>query len=162
MLPPIEELVRGKPDSLFGLRAEWPDDEEPVPEGGGWVAEYIVARGAPGQGWTAHRLMQRGGIAWSTESEAERADTLPAREIRDPSSISLGDPPRWKKSEARRPTLGGEPMTFVGEVPEPGSAETIFLFWRRPDSFKAWTQDLGAQTAEEHYALEERLNDELR
>jgi hypothetical protein len=193
MLPPIEELVRGRPDSLVGLPLEWLDDREPEPffirtfeveddavylfqakhdvsrvllDGeplgtDGHFNEYFVVTGNAEDGWTVRRLLQRGGsVAYCTPEEDEPDATVQAREIKDPSALSLGDPPRWKASAAQWPTLRGDPMIFVGQT-DPGYS-TAFLFTHGEGSYKITMSDVLSQTAAEHYALEERLDSDLR
>jgi hypothetical protein len=192
MQPPIEELVRGRPDSLVGLPLTWLDEAEPEPfllrtfevDGDpvflfeadyevsrvlldgeplgdeGHFSEYFVVTGEA-DGWMVRRLLQRGGsVAFCTPEEDERDAAVFAREIKDPAALSLGAPPRWKKSVAQWPTLRGEPMIFVGQT-EPGYS-TIFVFTDRRGSYKLTMSDTLSQTAEEHYALEERLDSDLR
>ncbi len=193
MQPPIEELVRGKPDSLSGLPLQWLNDSEPEPfqvrrfdvdgepvhlfeanydvrrallDGtplgdDGHFVEYFVVTGGPEVGWAVRRLWQRGGsIAYCTAEEDEPDAVVPARQIKDATALSLGKPPAWKRTNAWWPTLRGEPMFFVAQT-DPGYS-TPFLFTDRKGSFKITVNDIFGQTAEEHYALEERLDSDLR
>lgn len=156
---------------LFGARYELVD----VLVGGesygdGHFVEHFVAQeSSPGR-WTLDRLVQRESPTYSAAAEAD--DYVHAKTIRDPSSLSFRHAPRWKPTDALWPTRLGTPMQFVGQVALPENDVTrtvltwdvsLFLFWLRVDGhdhFKLVEHDPQAQTAEEHYADEERRETE--
>jgi hypothetical protein len=126
--------------------------------GDGYFLEYFVAEQTTGR-WSLHRLLQSVSVTYSERDE--KADYVPAVDVRDPRSLSLGEPPKWKVSEADWPTLDGKPMTFLGQVELPDSELTrrlltweitLFLFAGAAElEFKVVEQDTTAQTADEHY-----------
>jgi hypothetical protein len=138
--------------------------------GEGYFVEYFVVEEAHDGSWIVHRLRQRGSVAY-TESEESRDDPdyVQAEEITDPAAFALHTPPIWKRSEALWPTYAGTPMQFIGQIEIPdteltrnllSSGQTVYLFSAEaPDHshYKIFEQDTHAQTAEEHYELEERL-----
>jgi hypothetical protein len=77
--------------------------------------------------------------------------------------------PRWVEDEGQWPAFLGQQMLFVGQTAVPDnevaqeyslSDEMIYLFagWsERQTDFKLLSQDVGAQTAEQHYLAEELM-----
>lgn len=150
---------------LFGARYDTADaliDGSPV--GDGHIVEYFLVERAD-DAWRSRRLLQRTSVTYSEADE--RDDYAPARQI-DQAKLSLGRPPRWEsKSEAVWSTTLGNPMLFVGQsrLPENDVTRTLltwdttlYLFWLRiegSDHFKLVEQNVGEQSAEDHYAQEE-------
>lgn len=150
---------------LFGARYDTADaliDGTPI--GRGHIVEYFLVERATAA-WRSRRLLQRESVTYSEADEHH--DHAPARQI-DHATLSLGRPPRWEsKSEAVWPTILGNPMLFVGETRLPENDvtrtlltwdTTLYLFWLRiegNDHFKLVEQNVGEQSAEDHYAQEE-------
>ncbi len=96
-------------------------------------------------------------------------DGVPAREVKDPAALAPHVPPAWKASEASWPTHEGTPMHFSGQMALPKTdvtsnffswRSTFFLFYAESGDrsvYKIFEQETHAQTAEEHYELEEQL-----
>ena len=128
----------------------------------GYFLEYFVAEQRSGR-WSLHRLLQSVSVTYSEGDE--KADYVPAVDVRDPRALSLGEPPEWKVSEAVWPTSDGKPMIFLGQVELPDSeltrrlltwGITLFLFANGAElEFKVVEQDTTSQTAEEHYRNED-------
>jgi hypothetical protein len=198
-LPPITDLVSGRPTRWLGLPVVWQVSHEPVPVyigrwslpdkrdvflfgarydlaeaevGGqslapGHFVEFFAVTGG-GDRWETTRLLNRLSVTFSATDE--QGDYVPATALSDPVSRSVTEPPHWAhRSEAQWPTSDGTPMTFVGQVQLPRTPitetrltwdATFYLFWSRsdagPDTFKLVQQDPLAQSAEDHYADEER------
>jgi hypothetical protein len=131
--------------------------------GDGYFLEYFVAEQTTGR-WSLHRLLQS--VSVTSSERDEKADYVPAVDVRDPRSLSLGEPPKWKVSEAVWPTSDGKPMTFLGQLELPDSELTrrlltweitLFLFANGAElQFKVVEQDTTAQTAEDHYRHEDK------
>ena len=153
---------------LFGARYDLAEAEV----GGesfapGHFVEYFVVTSV-GSRWEAKRLLHRGSVTYS-ESE-EQGDFVAAGEVDDPRARSLAEPPRWAHpSEAVWPTANGVPMNFIGQVHLPRTPltetkltwdTTLYVFWLQSDGgrdvFKIVHQDPSAQSAEDHYADEDR------
>lgn len=150
---------------LFGARYDTADaliDGSPV--GDGHVVEYFLVERASAA-WRSRRLLQRTSVTYSEADEHD--DYAPARQI-DQAKLSLGRPPRWEStSEAVWPNTLGNPMLFVGQIRLPENEvtrtlltwdTTLYLFWLRiegSDHFKLVEQNVGEQSAEDHYAQEE-------
>jgi hypothetical protein len=135
----------------------------------GFFIEYFAVDASAYGGWSVHRLRQRGhSVLYSDRDESEQ-DYVPAKKIKDPNALSIKNPPAWKLWAADWPTCDGHPMLFLGQVTPPENqvtrerlswVHTIYLFGAvTPDGmrYKITEQDRGAQTAEEHYELEEQL-----
>jgi len=134
-------------------------------DGEGHFLEYFVLEGSSADGWVLYRLLQRASVTHSEENEP--GDYLTARDV-DAASQSVEAPPRWKASEAAWPTYAGAPMKFLGQVHLPENDVTrallnwdwnVYLFWTYANGanrFKIIDQPTDLQTAEEHYADEER------
>lgn len=149
-------------EALFDGEA-WADD--------GFLIEYFAIDKNPDGDWTAHRLRQRGHSVVHADRNEGQTDCVPAKAIDDPITLSIHEPPAWKLWVADWPTCDGKPMRFVGQVKPPDNDVTrsllvspwdvtIYLFCAPSDGgtrYKLVTQDRGAQTAEEHYELEEHL-----
>ena len=132
--------------------------------GHGFVVEYVIGTVTADALLLVHRLVQCGGDSYA--SLAEKGDSVPSRDVKDKDKLSLHGRPRWKASEARWPTLRGEPMLFVGQTYIPktrvatkylSAGVNVYVFWRRVhevDHFKIYHQRADQQTAEEHYAQE--------
>jgi hypothetical protein len=136
----------------------------------GFFIEYFAIDRNPAGGWNVHRLLQRGHSVVYSDGEEETEDCVPAAEIDDPVGLSIHEPPAWKLWVANWPTCDEKPMRFVGQVKPPENDVTrellnwlctIYLFCSTSDAgtrYKIVDQDRGAQTAEEHYELEEQLS----
>ncbi len=135
----------------------------------GFLIEYFAIDQNPSGGWNVHRLRQRGhSVVYSDRDEHEQ-DCVPAKEIADSIGLSIHKPPAWKLWVADWPTCDGKPMRFVGQVKPPENDVTrellnwlctVYLFCSTSEAgtrYKIVDQDRGAQTAEEHYELEEQL-----
>lgn len=132
----------------------------------GHFVEYFVAEEKVPESWKVHRLLQAGSVTYSDSDQ--NGDYVPARAVKDAAARSIGAVPRWKASEAQWPTFEGEPMTFHGQLSLPSSATArtlftygvnVYLFSAGQDEtrlFKIVDQQSKFQTAEEHYAEEER------
>ena len=123
-------------------------------------------------------------VQTSTISERHlwQHDTIPYCEVDDPGNYQCVDmmskkdfryiwrKPRWKPSEASWPCTNSKPMLFVGQVLVRENDVTrqyftwdtvIFLFVDEIDvgvmRFSIFTQDIGIQTAEDHYKAEELM-----
>jgi hypothetical protein len=131
--------------------------------GDGYFLEYFVAEQTTGR-WSLHRLLQSVSVTYSEGDE--KADYVSAFDVGDPRSLSLGEAPKWKGSEAVWPISDGKPMTFLGQVELPDCELTrrlltwdiaLFLFASGAElQFKVVEQDTTAQTAEDHYGLEDK------
>jgi hypothetical protein len=157
---------------LFGARHPMADfliDGESWGDDGHFIEYFAIDQSANGR-WNVHRLRQRGhSVLYSDRDESEQ-DCVPAKQIADPIELSLDEPPAWKLWVADWPTFDGKPMLFLGQVKPPENDVTRELFtWIStaylfcavtPDGmrYKISEQDRGAQTAEEHYELEDRLS----
>ena len=138
----------------------------------GFFIEYFAIDANPAGGWAVHRLLQRGHSVVYSDRDEETEDYVPAAEIDDPIGLSIHEPPAWKLWVANWPTCNEKPMRFVGQVKPPENDVTrellnwlctIYLFCSTSDAgtrYKIVDQDRGAQTAEEHYELEEQLSRE--
>jgi len=148
-------------DCLVGGES-WGDD--------GHFIEYFAIDENTDGGWNVHRLRQRGhSVLYSDRNENDQ-DYVAAKEIDDPIGLSLDKPPAWKLWVAEWPTCEGKPMLFLGQVKPPENdvtrellnwITTIYLFCAvtsKEMRYKIAEQDRGAQTAEEHYELEEKLD----
>ncbi len=134
---------------------------------GGYFVEYFVAEEKAPESWKVHRLLQRGFSVTHSDSD-QNGDHVAAPTVKDAAARSTGAVPRWKASEAQWPTFGGEPMTFHGQLALYDSpvARTLFTWGMNvylfsavnggDRVFKIVDQDAKLQTAEEHYADEER------
>ena len=198
-MPPIDELVVGRPSSWVGMTIKWSSTSNPIPVfldsfvtpqaaaadrvflfgarydlaealvGGeslapGYFVEFFVIRRGSNT-WNLHRLLQRKSVTFSATDET--LDYLDARSVNDPNKVSVNRAPHWKVSDAVWPTNRGVPMMFLGQVAPPETTLTrslfmwgsdVFLFWDGRsglDVFKLVQQDIGAQTADEHYDAEE-------
>ena len=131
-------------------------------DAGFFVVFYIVEVAASKANvWT---LSQTDSPVFSDRSE--RGDYLPAGKVGKKAVSLTGVLPVWKKSEAIWPTVNGMPMDFVGstdlldtEIHRACATtnERIFWFSATDDGnvrFKAVTQQIKFQSAEDHYASE--------
>jgi hypothetical protein len=167
----LQRDAKGDKVYLFGARhpmgdclidgESWGDD--------GFFMEYYAIDERPTDGWNVQRLRQRGHVVYSDRDE-DQPDCIPAKEVDDPVGLSIQKPPAWKLWVADWPTCDGKPMLFLGQVKPPKNEVTeellewvctLYLFCAEAAEgmrFKLVTQDRGAQTAEEHYELEEQLS----
>lgn len=170
----VDQFSLLQPDSpdvrdayLFGMRIELLGAElDGALMGEGYVVEFLVLEMSANRESCAHRLRQQSSVTFSDLDEPK--DYLPAASIGNAAKFSTGEKPKWKGLVAVWPTIGGQPMIFVGQVTLRENAITrslltwdavVYLFWL-PTSvgsrFKIVTQKPSEQTADEHYALEER------
>ena len=169
-IPPHEDRAGCLDVFLFGFRLELDRaafSDFPVPDC--HFVEYAVVE-LPSR--KTHWLSQR---MYNTtySSLFEKKDCMPATQVKRVGELSLDRRPRWKKSEAEWATYQGQPMKFVGQIDLPENNVTrkfltwdksVFVFWQPScaDSvYKITTQSISAQTAEEHYAMEQEEFDKL-
>ena len=154
---------------VFGFRLDLDKSDFSDDTYGGFFVEYAVVE-FPSE--KTHWLSQR--MDNTTYSSLyEKKDCMWAYEIKRVDELSLGSRPRWKKSEAEWATFQGNPMRFVGQIDLPENNVTrkfftwdksTFLFWQPSATgsvYKITTQNISAQTAEEHYAKEQEEFDKL-
>ncbi len=149
---------------LFGYRLDLTKVEyleDPLPPGGHCL-EFQLVEYHSSKLRRIHHLRQWHGPVYA-QSRAH-CESVMARDLKQ--APSAGPSPRWKRSQAVWPIHAGTPMTFVGQSTLPdkkvtrehlSAGYTVFLFgWFSDEGncFKLTMQDLGAQTAEEHYAEE--------
>jgi hypothetical protein len=163
--------VDGEKVYLFGARQPMRDC---VVDGESWgvdgfFMEYYAIDANPGGGWNVHRLRQRGHSVVYADRDEDEEDCVQAKTIADPIVLSIRKPPAWKLWAAEWPTCDGKPMRFVGQVKPPKNevteellewVSTLYLFCAQSAEgtrYKLVKQDRGAQTAEEHYELEDQL-----
>ena len=155
---------------VFGFRLDFDRAEFsdfPVPNS--YSVEYAVVEFPSG---TTHWLRQwKDNVAYS--SLYEKNDCINATEIKRVDELSLGARPRWKKSEAEWAKYQDQPMKFVGQIDLPENDltrkfltwdQSTFVFWQPSGAgsvYKITTQSISAQTAEEHYAMEQEEFDRL-
>lgn len=129
--------------------------------GEGHFVEYFVAV-QRSEGYSLQRLLQTRSVTYSDGDE--KGDYLPAAAVSDQARLSLHAAPDWKASEAVWPTIGNDPMLFVGQIDLSETEITrrfltwdvsVFLFMSRhePARFKVVEQH-GFQAADEHYRNE--------
>src|SRR5712691_683626 len=113
-LPPIQQLIVGRPTSVWGMPVEWSSTAalRTRRRAGGrrvpWRRSLRrVLRRSRVAGWPldAARLVQRESPTYSAAAEAD--DYVDAATIRDPSSLSIRHAPRWKPTDAVWPTRLG-------------------------------------------------------
>jgi hypothetical protein len=157
---------------LFGARYPMSEvlmDGEPFASDGHVLEYYLLDRGKDGH-WTLHRLHQRGSPGTVAYAEVDdSAEDIPAIDIEDVAALSVGSAPAWNATEASWPTYRGSPMRFVGQIHLPETdvtrdwlawGQTVYVFATEgPDQahYKIFMQQTSAQTAEQHYALEDEL-----
>src|SRR5206468_10494678 len=111
---------------LFGARHPMGDclvDGESWGDDGHFI-EYFAIDQKPEGTWNVHRLRQRGHSVLYADRDESEEDCVPAKTIRDPTALSLGQPPAWKLWVADWPTCGGHPMLFLGQVKPPENEVT--------------------------------------
>ena len=168
-IPPGQDRSGPLDVYVFGFRLDFDRaafSDFPVPHV--YFVEYAVVE-FPSE--TTHWLKQRNSTTYS--SLDEKKDHIAAAEIKRVAELSLAPPPRWKQSEAEWATHQGQPMRFVGQIDLPENDVTrkfltwdksVFVFWqpiRAGSVYKITTQSISAQTAEEHYAMEQEEFDGL-
>jgi hypothetical protein len=120
---------------------------------GAYLTEFVVVER---RALRLHRLLQQTSMTFC-EGVGEPEDYLsydsrsqwPTQDVM----------PEWKAEEAVWPTSDGRPMLFLWQVADVVLTENIYLFWAKTGTsscYKIVTQMTGLQTAEEHYAREER------
>lgn len=149
-LPPIQELISGRPTSCFGMEVSWPSMEDPTPvfvesfelqEGRRayvFGARYDIAGAlfdgdSLGDGHIVEYFVVTPGLgSWRCarlmqhedvvySATLEPAGHVPAGEV-DAPERSMGEPPRWiSRTAAIWPTHGSEPMLFVGQAALPAN-----------------------------------------
>lgn len=143
-------------------RARCGDNDERMP---GFIVEYQVVEFGPKGRSSAriHRLLQRDDVMYVAQDGIGEFDVcdLRAQEI---AANSMGRPPAWKPEDATWPTHEGALMKFVGRwkvrLREHGANDYAFLFTAHVGDgavFAAFKQRIAYQSAEDHYALEEKL-----
>ena len=135
-----------------------------------WRAEYLVLERATSDAPRAHHLAQHNHSIFykaaddpctSEAADMLKKDNMPCASRR----------PRWKLSEASWPVFEGNPSLFLGQlyVPETpttkerfGWDEAVFVFGSLVAGvlrLQIYSEDMSAQTAEDHYRLEEMIAD---
>ena len=155
-----------EPRELFIFAAKIPVPHPKYPNA--WRMEFLVRETTPSGLIFEHHLFQNRSIFFEREDdrgEGASADMLKPKDIRH-----LRRRPKWKVSGAGIPVGQGGLYHFVSQFyisTNPSTlkylcaGDAIFLFAeaRSNDalSIKIFSQDMSAQTAEEHYRLEEMM-----
>ena len=117
-----------------------------------------------------HHLQQTDTVTYSINYESDDELFVSEMSKAQINSLSVNSVPNWKPRDAVWPTLDDEPMSFLNQFPiikSPvtkeflTSNETVYLFWSETDNgsaFKITTQDTIYQSADDHYALENKLH----
>jgi hypothetical protein len=129
----------------------------------GFILQYIVIEFVSKDYPVIHILRQHRTPIYSVIPEGK--DWLWASDLEGLKS-NIKYAPKWEESEAQWPTSRGNPMEFVGQVSLPDNSVTrsnlswdknLYLFCAEKlgkSVFKLFAQDVGLQTAEDHYYQE--------
>jgi hypothetical protein len=149
--------------AVFGVKR--PEHGRP----GSWRAEYAVVEERGDGGRRLHRLGQFHQSVMFM-AEADRDERQQVDMLKKTDMPCAGRRPRWKASEAAWPFRDGMPFLFLGQLYVPETPTTrerfawdetayVFAFAGAGDELavQIFLQDTSAQTAEEHYRLEEMM-----
>ncbi len=130
-----------------------------------WKLVFVVVEKSVDGQFVYHELAQHDSIMYQGDTDRDEYETV---DMMRPALMSaLYRKPKWKKSEASWPFYQGSPFFFVKQFfLDESFKETlswdlsIFLFvFFQPGKLllRVFTQDTSAQTAEDHYKLEEMM-----
>jgi hypothetical protein len=134
--------------------------------GHGFFVEYLILQTPVDGQHKLQRLVQQGSVTYSPLAEGK--DYRRCAALRSGDAQRLHHRPRWESpDDAVWPTLAGKLMSFVGQMTLPDTPTTrkhltwgvtVYLFVGRDGDdrlFKVVEQEVGEQSAVQHYATEE-------
>ncbi len=162
----LQTLGAKRTRELFVFAAKIPIPHPKYPNA--WRMEFLVREAVSGEAVREHSLFQNKSAFY--EREDDRGDGASADMVKPKDIRHLRRRPKWKVSEAGIPVGRNGLYHFVSQFYVPSNPSTlkyfcadeaIFLFIDVQDddalSIKIFCQDMSAQTAEDHYRLEEMM-----